>query len=569
MPCSQNMNRCRYFQMLFCKCSLNSCHRNALRYQTRNTWTSSGIRTAFIDFFKDNHDHTFVKSSSIIPENDPSLVTVNAGMNQFKPIFLDTLETGHRFSSLKRAVNSQKCIRCAGKHNDLDAVGRDLRHHTFFEMLGNWSFGDYGKREAIEMAWMLLTQVFKVDPKRLVITYFNGQVEHEDDQSIHQPASVNRNSNNNKNILERMEADVETIDNWCSIISRNGLTCHLDVDPSCVYSDGKNNDFGRNNTSEDDSILILGMGSRDNFWEMGLTGPCGPCTEIHYIVNPDKVSEIRSQCRDQVMTSHIKQQILENTLEIWNLVFMQFNRDRKGCLDPLKRRHVDTGMGLERITSILSTEKQASNYDTDLFTPLFDKIHSFTPHLPVYGGSLTDSRDISYRIIADHSRMFTVAAADGLVPGTRDAGHKLRRVIRAAHWEAVQSFALHQPFDLMTALIEQVSHSLGDAYPEIPDNLERIKGVVCEEVGIFHEKLRITRQKFKKMAKIKSSKNIKTMSGEEVFEFYKTLGSPLQLILQLGQKFDLEIDVDSFERIKEKEHEKSTEGSKIKTEQRQ
>ena len=539
--------------LLHSKKVLRSYHGHQINHQ-RCIWTANKIRSSFIDFFQNEHDHTFVKSSSIIPENDPSLLTVNAGMNQFKSIFLENLTPDHRFHSLKRAVNSQKCIRCGGKHNDLDAVGRDFRHHTFFEMLGNWSFGDYGKKEAIEMAWILLTQIYKLDPNRLVITYFNGHLEEQP------PLSVNNIDTRlfSDSSSSRIEPDLETLNYWQSIISKDELSCQVDVDSSSLYSSGISSQQPKKS-----GILVLGLGSKDNFWEMGFTGPCGPCTEIHYIMNPEVVHQVQKHYEGQAIPQQVKQIIMENTLEVWNLVFIQFNRAKSGTLESLKRRHVDTGMGLERIASILSTNRQSSNYDTDLFSPLFERIHSFAPDKPPYGGSLTDPTDISYRIIADHARMFTVAIADGLIPNTKDAGHKLRRVIRAAHWEVIDSFGLHQPYDLMTSLCEEVSKSLGEAYPEIPSNIERVKSVVTEEIGVFHEKLRITRQKFKRM--VKSSKlpnKIKTVTAEEAFYYFKNLGSPLQLIVQLGRKYDLIVDVEGFKRLHENENTRSTEVSK-------
>lgn len=465
-----------------------------------SNWSSKEIRSSFIKFFEDR-DHTFVRSSSIIPYNDPSLITVNAGMNQFKPIFLDQLTPDHPFVGLKRAVNSQKCIRCGGKHNDLDAVGRDFRHHTFFEMLGNWSFGDYGKEEVIRMSWSLLTDVFKLDPSRIVITYFAGDA------------------------ATKLDADSETEQIWRSIIGSSG---------------------GHHSPNNHQPHLI-GLGSGDNFWEMGFTGPCGPCTEIHYLIDSD--------CGDVGLKPL---DIMSKTTEIWNLVFMQFNRLPNGDLESLSKQHVDTGMGLERMTSILQTESQQSNYDTDLFTPLFQKIRKLTNKRP-YTGLLSDPMDISYRIIADHARMYTIAIADGLRPDKKDVGHKLRRIIRAAHWELIQSFDLHQPHELLTSLCDDVNESLGEAFPEIGTNLNRVKAVVEEEVELFHENLRKCRKVFKHAIKDKRLNGLpERMTGREAFFYYKRFGCPLQLLHQLGERHSITIDFDDLNQILEQEHERST-----------
>lgn len=468
-----------------------------------SSWSSKEIRSSFIDFFK-NEGHTFVRSSPIIPDNDPSLLIVNAGMNQFKPIFLEQVAPGHPFSQLKRAVNSQKCIRCGGKHNDLDAVGRDFRHHTFFEMLGNWSFGDYGKQEAIRMSWHLLMNVFKLDPSRIVITYFSGDA------------------------AAKLESDSETEHIWRSIIQSSG---------------------GRRSTNNQSfhQPHLIGLGSEDNFWEMGFTGPCGPCTEIHYLID-----------RHSPHPGHASLDIMSRTTEIWNLVFMQFNRTPNGVLEPLSKQHVDTGMGLERMASILQTESQKSNYDTDLFTPLFACIQKETGQRP-YSGLVSDPVDIAYRVVADHARMYTVAIADGLRPHKKDAGHKLRRVIRSAHWELVESFNVGQPFDVMARLCDCVNESLGEAFPEIGDNLSQVKTVLKGEVGDFHERLRRSRKKFKRIVKDNRSKGMERVTGEQAFSIYKQLGCPVQLLYQLGHRYSIEIDFDRFDQILKEEHERSIE----------
>ncbi|CAL4141397.1 unnamed protein product, partial [Meganyctiphanes norvegica] len=274
------------------------------RKMSTKKWSSQAVRTTFIDYFKE-HNHTFIRSSPVVPWNDPTLAFVNAGMNQFKPVFL-----GQAQRPAPCAVNSQKCIRVGGKHNDLLDVGRDTYHHTFFEMLGNWSFGDYFKREACEMAWKLLTEVYKLPSEFLYVTYFGGSD------------------------ALGLQADLETRDIWLNI----GVP----------------------------DVRIIPFGVTDNFWEMGMVGPCGPCTEIHYdrLQRPDAAHRVNSG--------------VEDLLELWNLVFIQYERLSDGSLLKLESRHVDTGMGLERLTAVLNNK--TSNYDTDLFTPIFDTIQKLLQH---------------------------------------------------------------------------------------------------------------------------------------------------------------------------------------------
>jgi alanyl-tRNA synthetase len=289
--------------------------------------SANEIRQQFLDFFVKKHGHTCVSSSSVVPLDDPTLLFTNAGMNQFKDVFL-----GIGTRPYRRAVDTQKCIRAGGKHNDLDDVGKDTYHHTFFEMLGNWSFGDYFKKEAIAWAWELLTKVWSLDKQRLHATVFEGDVG------------------------EGLAPDDESAELWRTV---------TDIDPSHIHRGKK----------------------KDNFWEMGETGPCGPCTEIHIDQTPDKSGgKLVNAGRPEV-------------IEIWNLVFIQFNRGADGKLTSLPAKHVDTGMGFERVTAVLQGKK--SNYDTDVFTPLFAAIQKLTG-APAYGGKIEDLKDTAYRVIADH-----------------------------------------------------------------------------------------------------------------------------------------------------------------------
>ncbi|MBX7105312.1 MAG: alanine--tRNA ligase [Gemmataceae bacterium] len=370
--------------------------------------TANEIRQQFIDFFCSKHGHTFVPSSPVVPWDDPTLMFANAGMNQFKDVFLGT---GTR--PYKRAANTQKCIRAGGKHNDLDDVGKDTYHHTFFEMLGNWSFGDYFKREAIRWAWELLTDVWKIDKSRLHVTVFEGD-----------PANG-------------IPRDDEAAGFWES---------EAGVPKSHIHYGNK----------------------KDNFWEMGETGPCGPCTEIHIDLTPDKSGAKLVNAGSPLV------------MEIWNLVFIQFNRNADQSLTPLPAQHVDTGMGFERVTAVL--QGKSSNYDTDVFTPLFTAIRDVTKALP-YGGDLNDLQDVAYRVIGDHIRTLTFSIADGAVPSNEKRGYVLRSILRRAVRYGWQQFGMTQPF--LHQLVPAVVENFGGAFPELKRDPARVRAVLLDEETSF------------------------------------------------------------------------------------
>jgi alanyl-tRNA synthetase len=373
--------------------------------------TCKEIRNDFIKFFEER-GHTMVPSSSLLPAADPTLLFANAGMNQFKDIVL-----GREKRAYVRAVNSQKCIRAGGKHNDLEDVGHDTYHHTFFEMLGNWSFGDYFKAEAIKWAWELLTGVWGLPKERLHVTVFGGDK------------------------AEDLAPDDEAAGLWKSA---------TDIDPSHIHLGNK----------------------KDNFWEMGETGPCGPCSEIHYDFTPDLSGASLVNAGDA------------RVVEIWNLVFMQFNRGADGKLTPLPARHVDTGMGLERISRIL--QGVDSNYDIDIFRGIFDVTEKFSAAGP-YTGKLDDQKDIAYRVIADHARALTFAIADGVIPSNEGRGYVLRRILRRAARYGRQYLNIKGSF--LVELVPTVVELMGDTFPEIKQRQKYVQDTIRMEEESFGKTL--------------------------------------------------------------------------------
>ncbi len=431
---------------------------------------SSEIRRQYIDFFVSKCGHVAVPSSPVVPHDDPTLLFTNAGMNQFKPYFLGT-ET----PKFKRAVDTQKCIRAGGKHNDLDDVGRDTYHHTFFEMLGNWSFGDYFKKDAITWAWQLLTEVWKLDPTRLHVTVFEGD---------------------EANGIPR---DDEAAELWKSV----GVL---------------------------DGHVHLGN-KKDNFWEMGETGPCGPCTEVHFDRTPDKSGG------KLVNTGSA------DVIEIWNNVFIQFNRNEDRSLTPLPAKHVDTGMGFERICAVINGKD--SNYDTDVFTPIFDTIQSFTGARP-YGGKLDDEIDTAYRVIADHVRMLTFAMTDGAIPDKVGRGSVLRSVLRRASLFGWLALGQRTPF--LYQLVPTVVTLMGDTFPELRRNPDRVRAIIRDEENGFLRTIERGLRLFDE-AKNRAAKAGNVISAKDAFDLHTEQGFFLDITRKLAEDQGFTVDTAGYDKL--------------------
>jgi alanyl-tRNA synthetase len=437
--------------------------------------TANEIRQQFIDFFVKKHGHTFVPSSSVVPHDDPTLLFANAGMNQFKDVFLGT---GTR--PYKRAANTQKCIRAGGKHNDLEDVGKDTYHHTFFEMLGNWSFGDYFKKEAIRWAWQLLTEVWKLDKSRLHATVFEGDPQ------------------------QGLAPDDEAAALWRS---------ETGIDPSHIHKGSK----------------------KDNFWEMGETGPCGPCSEIHIDRTPDKNG------------SKLVNAGTADVIEIWNLVFIQFNRGPDGKLTPLPAKHVDTGMGFERITAVL--QGKASNYDTDVFAPIFHAIQRLTK-APAYTGKLDDHKDTAYRVIADHIRALTFALTDGAVPSNEKRGYVLRSILRRAERFGRQYMGTKEPF--LCDLVPVVVEVMGGVFPELKRAPDKVAKIIREEEIAFIRNFDRGLELFEKVARRTSERESTIISGDDAFDLHTTYGFFVDITEQMAGEIGMKVDRECFEqRMKE------------------
>lgn len=438
-------------------------------------WTSSQIRKTFLNFFADRQ-HTIVESSSLVPVNDPTLLFTNAGMNQFKDVFL-----GIDKRNYARATTSQKCVRAGGKHNDLDTVGRTPRHHTFFEMLGNFSFGDYFKRDAITNAWDFLTKVVNLPEDHLWVTIYLD--------------------------------DDEAYDLWREITG---------IDPN----------------------RIIRLGEKDNFWSMGDTGPCGPCSEIIY----DRGQEY--SCGDP--QCGIGKCDCDRWLEIWNLVFMQYNRDETGTMTPLPRPSIDTGMGLERLTSIL--QNVDSNFDTDLFIPIINKIEDLT-------GIKYDRGDAGFpfRVIADHSRACTFLIADGVLPSNDGRGYVLRRILRRAvrfgRFLGIDEPFLHQNVDVVSELMQ-------DSYPQLEEKKSFIKEVIKNEEERFFITLNEGIKKVEEIIANARGEGRKEIHGKEAFMLYDTYGFPMDLTEDMAEENGFTVDKDGFNDMMEEQRNRARKANK-------
>ena len=437
--------------------------------------TAEQVRRDFLDFFVER-GHREVPSAGIFPPDDPTLLFTNAGMNQFKDVFLGT---GTRDYS--RAVDTQKCLRVSGKHNDLEEVGRDTYHHTFFEMLGNWSFGDYFKEDAIVWAWELLTKVWGLDASRLWVTVFEGDAS------------------------DGLAADEEAERIW---IEKAGVSPER----------------------------VLRANKADNFWEMGETGPCGPCTEIHIDRGgPDSDPADGADPPIGVNAGN------ERFIELWNLVFIQFNRLDDGSLKELPAKHVDTGMGFERILSVL--QGKSSNYDTDLFAPIFATIGELVGR--DYETS-DEPTKVAFRVIADHVRAVSSAIADGASPSNTGRGYVLRRLIRRAARFGRQTLGKEDPF--LHQVAATVSEVLGVAFPEIPARLEHIQQTLEQEEIAFGRTLGKGLAEFEKLAGKVRARGAKQLPGGEAFELYATYGFPQDLVEQMAEEHGFELDVEAWSR---------------------
>ena len=445
--------------------------------------TSNEVRNQFLNFFK-SKEHKIVASAPVVPFDDPTLLFTNAGMNQFKDVFLGT---GKR--DYKRAVDTQKCIRVSGKHNDLEEVGHDTYHHTFFEMLGNWSFGDYYKAEAIEWAWELLTEVWKLPKERLWATVYK-----DDNEAF---------------VLWKTKSD---------------------INPK----------------------HILKFGEKDNFWEMGETGPCGPCSEIHISIgddyeNPEYVNAGTPEC-----------------IEIWNLVFIQYNRDENGILHDLPSKHVDTGMGFERICAVL--QKKKSNYDTDIFHPIMAEIVKLSKikiekNLSEEALEKSEEIKIPMRVIADHIRALTFAIADGAVPGNEGRGYVLRRILRRAARYG-RKINLSEPF--LYQLVDVLAQTMGDVFPEIKEKKEYVKKVIKGEEESFNATLDRGIDLFEEIIEKLNKKNEKLIPGEDVFKLYDTFGFPVDLTNIMAIEKGFSIDEVKFNELMSQQKDRAREASKEK-----
>ena len=451
--------------------------------------TSAAIRQYFLDFFK-SKDHVIVPSAPIVIKNDPSLLFTNAGMNQFKDYFL-----GNAQAPFRRVADTQKCLRVSGKHNDLEEVGVDTYHHTMFEMLGNWSFGDYFKKDAIAWSWELLTGVYQIPKDRLYVTIFEG-----DDK-------------------EKLPRDEEAVTEWKKWI-----------EPARIINGNK----------------------KDNFWEMGDTGPCGPCTEIHVDCRSD---EERKQKDGKSLVNNDDPQVIE----IWNNVFIQFNRLKDGRLEPLPQQHVDTGMGFERLVRVL--QQKTSNYDTDIFTGTIEATANITGQS--YQGN--DSKaSIAFRVIADHLRAISFAIADGQLPSNTGAGYVIRRILRRAVRYYYSYLNFQKP--LLYRLLPVLAKQFEEVFPELQQQETFVSKVIKEEEESFLRTLDKGLKKMDDLINAATKNNTRAINGAAAFELFDTFGFPIDLTRLIAQESGLLVDEKGFEKEMEEQKNRSRSAAVVNTE---
>ncbi|PWN66749.1 alanine--tRNA ligase [Chryseobacterium oncorhynchi] len=451
--------------------------------------TSQEIRQKFLDYFK-SKEHLIVPSAPIVLKDDPTLMFSNSGMTQFKDFFL-----GYKTPTAPRIADTQKCLRVSGKHNDLDDVGRDTYHHTMFEMLGNWSFGDYFKKEAIAFAWELLTEVYGIPKENLYVTIFEGDAS------------------------ENLDRDQDAYDFWKSHISED---------------------------------RIINGNKKDNFWEMGESGPCGPCSEIHIDL---RTPEEKAQVSGLELVNNDHPQVVE----VWNLVFMEFNRKADKSLEKLPAQHVDTGMGFERLCMAL--QGKSSNYDTDVFTPLISKVEELSGKK--YTGILEDEKDIAIRVVVDHIRAVSFAIADGQLPSNGGAGYVIRRILRRGISYSYRFLGMKEPF--LYQLVAVLQEQMGAVFPELEKQGKLVSEVIKSEEESFLKTIENGLIRVEKLIQQTIADNLKVLPSEEVFELYDTYGFPDDLTRIIAEEKGLTIDEEGFkaEMEKQKQRSKSDSAQKV------
>ncbi len=455
---------------------------------------SAEIRSLFLQFFE-SKKHLIVPSAPIVLKDDPTLMFTNAGMNQFKEVFL-----GHGEPKSPRIADTQKCLRVSGKHNDLEEVGVDTYHHTMFEMLGNWSFADYFKKEAIEWAWELLTEVYKIEKNRLYVTVFEG------DES------------------ENLAFDQDAKNFWLKYLPEE---------------------------------RIINGNKKDNFWEMGETGPCGPCSEVHVDMrNEDE----RKKVEGKTLVNTGNPQVIE----IWNLVFMEFNRKADGKLEKLPAQHVDTGMGFERLSMVLQGKQ--STYDTDIFQPLIVELEkaSGKKYSPASNSGEAEKINIAMRVIADHIRAISFCIADGQIPSNTGAGYVIRRILRRAVRYGYQSLNFKEPF--LYELVDILTKQMGEVFPELVKQNKLIKKVIQEEEQAFMRTLEQGLKRIEVYCNELIAEKKKVLDGERVFELHDTFGFPADLTALIAKGYNLEIDEAGFDKALEEQKTRSRKATASSTE---